>query len=304
MKSNWVKIFIVIFSLWGVPAYAQGTLSPEIVFYIISGLAIIVAILVLVVAIIVLQILRLFLKKQAEASGIVTEAKPSQSWWQKFLTKANDAVPIDREQEIILDHNYDGIRELDNHLPPWWKWLFYITIIFAVVYMVAYHVVDTLPLQTEEYEAEMALAEEDRLARLADQPQKSIDESNVVFDGSEEALASGRQVFNLNCAACHKEDGGGGIGPNLVDSYWLHGGSVQDIFRTVKVGVPDKGMIAWKDMLSPEQMQNVSSYIISLQGTTPANPKAPQGELYVEEAPTELDTLSETKDTSQIVLMQ
>ena len=116
--------------------------------------------------------------------------------------------------------------------------------------------------------------------RMANQPAEAIDESTVQFVQDEASLASGKQVYDNNCSQCHRPDGGGSIGPNLTDEYWLHGGSIQDIFRTVKVGVPAKGMISWEPLLSPEQMQNVSSYIMTLQGTNPANPKAPQGEPY------------------------
>jgi len=263
-------------------ASAQSSMSSVEAFYIVSGFVLVVSVLVLAVALVVLQVLRAFVKKELDKTAEVEaeEVEEEPSWWKKMLTKANDAVPVEQEREIILDHNYDGIRELDNHLPPWWKWLFYVTIIFGVVYIAVYHVFGTMPLQTEEYQAEMAIAEEQRLERLANQPASDIDESNVEFVQDAQALSQGKSIFNLNCAACHKEDGGGGIGPNLTDEYWIHGGSIQDVFRTIKVGVPEKGMISWEVMLSPDQMQNVSSYVLTLQGTTPANPKEPQGEIY------------------------
>jgi len=259
-------------------AQAQDTLGSAEAFYIISGFVLLVSILVLAVAIVVLQVLRVFVRRELEAKGVVEEKKAP--WWKKFLTKANDAVPVEEEQTVMLDHNYDGIRELDNHLPPWWKWLFYVTIIFAVAYLLLYHVFGTMPLQIEEYQAEMAVAEKAQMARMADQPVSNIDESNVTYLDDPDALADGAKIFKMNCAACHKEDGGGGIGPNLTDQYWLHGGSIKDIFKTIKNGVPDKGMISWESMLSPDKIQNVASYVKSLQGTTPANPKEPQGELY------------------------
>ncbi|MDX1627910.1 MAG: cbb3-type cytochrome c oxidase N-terminal domain-containing protein [Fulvivirga sp.] len=287
MKSKYKKALVFIMLLLsGLGVHAQDTFSSPQTFYIISGFMLVAAILVLIVAIIVLQVLRVFVNKElaqkAEATGEAAERK--KSWWQKMLTKANDAVPVEKEEEILLDHNYDGIRELDNHLPPWWKWLFYATIIFSVVYLAAYHMLDTLPLQKEEYEMEVALAEEAKQARLANQPESTIDENNVEFVDDATALQDGKQVYNMNCAACHREDGGGGIGPNLTDAYWIHGGSIQDIFKTVKHGVPEKGMIAWEVMLSPEQMQNVSSYILTMQGSDPPNAKEPQGEIYNPEA--------------------
>lgn len=292
MKKHTYKILGALFTvlLLDTSLSAQSTdngfeMSSATAFYIVSGFVLLVAILVLIVSIVVLQVLRVFVERQAKEKVIAegVEVIKEKNWWQKFLTRANDAVPVEEEETIVLDHNYDGIRELDNHLPPWWKWLFYATIIFAVIYLAAYHVFDSLPLSAEEYEMAMTEAEEARLARLAGQPVKNIDEDNVEFVTDESSLAKGKQIFNLNCQQCHKEDGGGGIGPNLTDKYWLHGGSVRDIFRTIKVGVPEKGMISWEPLLSPEQMQNVASFVMTLRGTTPANPKGPQGELYVPE---------------------
>jgi cytochrome c oxidase cbb3-type subunit III len=145
-------------------------------------------------------------------------------------------------------------------------------------------------LQKAEYDKEIAQAE----AKKAAMP-VTFDEANIAFDDSPDALAKGKQIYVNNCAACHREDGGGGIGPNLADEYWLHGGSMQEVYDLIKEGVPDKGMIAWKQMLSPEQMKNVASYILTFQGTTPPQAKEPQGEKYVpqeaeapqEEAPAE-----------------
>jgi len=305
-KSNKLLLILSMLLIHNV-ASAQSSMSSAEAFYIVSGFVLVVSVLVLAVAIVVLQVLRAFVKKEldkkAEAEGVVIEEEPS--WWKKMLTKANDAVPVEKEREIILDHNYDGIRELDNHLPPWWKWLFYVTIIFGVVYLAVYHVFGTMPLQTEEYQAQMEIAEQERLARLANQPASNIDESNVEFVEDAVALSNGKQIFNLNCAACHKEDGGGGIGPNLTDEYWIHGGSIQDIFRTIKVGVPEKGMISWEVMLSPDQMQNVASYVMTMQGTTPANPKEPQGEIYNaevldEEEEMEIDSVETEVDSTQV----
>ena len=253
---------------------------------VLLGFVFLVAIVVLLVCIVLLRVLKLLTReamvKKAGLEGEVAVEEP-ENWWSKFLTTANDAVPIEEEEAIILDHNYDGIRELDNHLPPWWKWMFYATIVFGIVYLAAYHVFDKMPLQEAEYLAEIEQAEEVRLARLANQPAKVIDENNVEVVTDPIALNKGEKIFIRNCAQCHAEDGGGNIGPNLTDEYWLHGGGVVDIFVTIREGVPDKGMIPWGPLLSSEQIQNVTGYIMTLNGTTPANPKAPQGELYVPE---------------------
>lgn len=193
------------------------------------------------------------------------------------IFKFTDAVPIEREGEIILDHNYDGIRELDNKLPPWWVYMFYATIVFGVFYMWYYHIYGSGNIQEDEYIAEMQQAEI-QMKLMA----SKVDENSVALLTDAAKIKNGEAVFVANCAPCHGKQGQGGVGPNLTDEYWLHGGSVKDIFKTVKYGVPAKGMIPWQAQLSPGQIQEVSSYIVKLKGTNPANPKAPQGELYKE----------------------
>ena len=183
-------------------------------------------------------------------------------------------------KDELLDHDYDGIRELDNHLPPWWTYLFYATVVFAVVYVFLYHVTDTFPLQDEEYAIEVAEASAAAELRMAANVEAGgFDESTLEYSDDPAILASGETIYTRQCAVCHKADGGGSIGPNLTDKYWIHGATIQDIYTTVKVGVADKGMISWESMLSPEQMRDVSSYIISIGGTNPAGAKGPQGEL-------------------------
>jgi len=198
-----------------------------------------------------------------------------------FIQKLTDTVPIEEEEAILTDHDYDGIRELDNNLPPWWKYLFYVTIVFAVVYLYYYHVSATGKLQIEEYTQELAIAEKEKEAymKLA---ANSIDETNVKLS-DEKGIEKGQALYQQNCAACHGAAGEGGVGPNLTDPYWIHGGGIKNVFKTIKYGVPQKGMISWKAQLSPSAMQDVASYIISIQGTNPANGKEPQGDLYTGE---------------------
>lgn len=194
-----------------------------------------------------------------------------------------DNVPIEEESNVMLDHEYDGIRELDNNLPPWWKYMFYATIIFAIVYLIRFHITGSGKLSHEEYQAEMeqaALAKEEALADAGDQ----VNEDNVSLLIDEASLAKGAAIFKGNCATCHMESGAGGAGPNLTDEYWIHGGGIKNVFSTIKYGVPAKGMIAWQSQFNPTQMQQVASYVLSLQGTNPANAIAPQGELWVPEA--------------------
>ena len=306
MKKVLHKVLMIFFLIFtSVGAYAQDAtlaVDSKTVFYVVTGFVFVIAVLVLMVSVVVLQLLRTFVRQQAEQlaaeRGEVYEEE--ESAWKKLWDKVNDFRPMEEERELVLDHNYDGIRELDNHLPPWWKWLFYVTIIFAVVYLAAYHVFDALPLQEEEYIAQIEAAEAAAASRMASLPESNIDETTVVMVEDAGLLGKGRQVFNNNCAQCHKESGAGGIGPNLTDDYWLHGGSIQDIFRTIKVGEPEKGMISWEPLLSPDQMQNVASYIMTLKGSNPPDAKEPQGELYVPEEITPGTTETESDSTQAV----
>ena len=208
--------------------------------------------------------------------------KKEPSIWTKLDQMLNDSVPMEQEASIVLDHEYDGIRELDNHLPPWWKYMAYMTIVFSVIYIFVYHVSESMPLQITEYENEIAAAELAK-ANVVQAPGMVIDESSLVFDNDPAVIASGKKVYEMQCVACHKTDGAGGIGPNLADDYWLHGGSITDVFKTVRYGVPDKGMISWEGVLSLAKINDVTMYIRTLKGTTPTGAKGPQGELYAGE---------------------
>ncbi|RMF02969.1 MAG: cytochrome C oxidase subunit III [Bacteroidetes bacterium] len=213
------------------------------------------------------------------------------SWWQRQYKKWTKVVPVEKEQDIMLDHNYDGIRELDNSLPPWWVAMFYITIAISVVYLGYYHVLDYGYSSTEAYEIEMEEAQAAIKAYLAKQAD-AVDETNVSLLVDEQDLALGETTFKTYCAACHGQYGEGGVGPNLTDNYFLHGGDIKDVFKTIKYGVPEKGMIAWQTQLRPADIQRVASYVLSLVGTNPPNPKAPQGELYQVNTPVANDSTS------------
>ena len=198
--------------------------------------------------------------------------------WGKMNVVLNDAIPIEREGEIMTDHEYDGIRELDNNLPPWWKYGFYVSLVAAVIYMLYFHGFGG-KLQEAEYLAEVEQAEKAQEERLAKNG-GGIDESNVTLltDAGKYGAASG--LYQSMCSSCHGTKGEGGVGPNLTDKNWLHGGTVQDIFKTIKYGVTAKGMPAWEKQIAPDMVQKLASYIISLNGTNPPNGKAPQGELF------------------------
>ncbi len=222
---------------------------------------------------ILLGIIRRSPEMQEKAAKVVEK-----SWfWDKF----NKAASIEKEKDILLDHNYDGIQELDNSLPPWWKYGFYLTIVVACIYIYRFHISHEGLSQQEEYAAEMKKGEEDKAAYLA-QSANNVDENTVVLQTDAASLAEGKDIFVKTCAACHLADGGGNVGPNLTDDYWLHGGGIKDVFKSIKYGWQDKGMKSWKDDFSPKQIQELASFVKSLKGTKPAVPKAPQGELYIE----------------------
>jgi cytochrome c oxidase cbb3-type subunit III len=252
----------------------------------------IVIVLIIVVGIALIRVLNTLSQKaeseHAKNAGVAYKPKPS--YWRRFVQKANASVAIENEKSIELDHNYDGIRELDNHLPPWWKWLFYGTIGWAGVYMVVYHFSNSLPLMEDEYRNEVAVAEEQKKKFLADQPKVEVDENSLTYHKDDAIIAKGKEIYSINCSPCHKNDGGGGIGPNLTDEYWIHGGDVKNIYATIKNGVPEKGMISWSNVLSPEQLRDVSYFIISIKGSNPAGAKAPQGEIYQTSSAVKADT--------------
>lgn len=205
-------------------------------------------------------------------------------FWTRLRKKYwEDAVPIEREEEITFHHAYDGIRELDNHLPPWWVNMFILTCIWAAVYMWYYHWGGNGPSQEEQYRQDVAVAKQE-MARVLAGKAESVDESSVTALSDAASLSDGQTIFTSLCAACHGQKGEGGVGPNMTDDHWIHGGGIKNVFKTIKYGVPEKGMIAWAAQLKPSDMQKVSSYILTLKGTNPPNPKAPQGEVWKEEA--------------------
>ncbi len=252
--------------------------TQEVVFYALLGLVFITAVLVLVVALYVLQMLKTFvLKDMSEEQRVAYEAEPS--WFDKLWNNWNDLRPMEEEEALILDHDYDGIKELDNHLPPWWKGLFYLTIVYGVIYIMVFHVFKTAPLQAEQYKLEMAAAEE--MKNSLPQPEVDFDENTVTFTDDAGDLIAGKEIFERQCGTCHKNDGGGLAGPNLTDQYWKHGGGMQNIYKTVKNGIPNTAMISWESLLNPVKMRQVSAYVMTLEGTNPPGAKAAEGELWV-----------------------
>ena len=203
-------------------------------------------------------------------------------WYKKLMEKLTKTKSADNEDQLLLEHDYDGIKELDNNLPPWWVYLFYASIVFAVVYMVQYEVLGA-DNQEMELRKEVAQAKIDIATYMKTAPDM-MDEKTVTLLTDPADLAAGKEIFTTNCAACHRADGGGQIGPNLTDEQWILGGGIKNVFHTLVNGGRDgKGMISWKGTLKPKEMQKVASYILSLKGSNPPDAKAPEGEVWVEE---------------------
>lgn len=260
--------------LYGVIAFVLGSLSLAIYFLLLKN------------------------KYQMEArlrTGKPKERSQFLRWWSqldaKYFTKA---ASLEKEADVLLDHDYDGIKELDNALPPWWKWGFYITIVVGIIYLFRFHVVKTGPTPLEEYDLEMKIA----AAQLEDYRKnrmESFDEKTVTLANAE-GIADGKKIYAGTCFPCHGASGeGNAVGPNLTDKYWLHGGSLGEVFKTINIGVPDKGMQAWGKQFSPSDIRNLASFVLSLQGTQPANAKAPQGNLF--EPGKASDTTANKKDS-------
>ena len=246
-----------------------------------SGLAtnwnMIMAIIVLIAELFVVIVLILRIRSLLNELVPQSEKAASQFKFPKLLDNFNASVAIEHEKDILLDHNYDGIKELDNNLPPWWKYSFIISIFWAISYFSYFHLLGG-PSSHDEYDTAMRQAKEQQEAYARANAGK-VDENSVTLADAA-GITDGKEIFMANCSPCHGKNGEGVVGPNLTDDYWLHGGNIKDLFKTIKFGWPAKGMKSWQADLSALQIKNVASYIKSLHGTNPANAKAPQGDLY------------------------
>lgn len=222
-------------------------------------------------------------EQKAKLEEVSSVAITDSEWMKKLMKLLTKSEPIENEGTLLLDHDYDGIKELDNNLPPWWIYLFYACIAFAAIYLVRFEIMGAddqeMELKKEMTQAKIEVAEYMKTAP------DLMDEKTVTLLTDAPSLAEGKTIFTTNCAACHRADAGGQIGPNLTDDRWILGGGIKNLFHTVTNGGRDgKGMIAWKGTLKPKEIQKVTSYIISLKGSNPKDPKAPEGEVWVEEA--------------------
>ncbi|MCF3108525.1 c-type cytochrome [Niabella sp. CC-SYL272] len=228
--------------------------------------------------------------RKARLSSKKEAYKGLTAWWRK----ANKLKPMEEEQSLDVGHSYDGIRELDNATPPWFTIAFVASIVFGIGYLWRYHVLHAAPNQYEEYEIAVTKSNL-KLAAYMKSKGDAVNENTVVMADAA-GIEAGKKLFMNNCTACHGNAGQGGVGPNLTDDYWLHGGAIGDVFKTIKLGVVEKGMMSWKDVFSAEQIAEIASYIKSIHGSNPAGAKEPQGALF-KDAPAGTDSTAR-KDSS------
>lgn len=192
----------------------------------------------------------------------------------------------DPKEPLLLDHDYDGIRELDNKLPRWWVWLFNFTIVFAVAYFTYFHVLHEGKLMAAQYKDEMRVGEQIKAGAMVE-----FEKSMASLQPSKDplVLAEGKDTFLKLCAPCHRPDGGGLVGPNLCDDYWIHGSNFVDNLATIWNGVPSKGMVTWKGVLKPSTIYAAGSYIYTLRGSNPKNPKPPENLVPAKTGPSEFE---------------
>jgi cytochrome c oxidase cbb3-type subunit 3 len=286
--------------------------KPAFIEYPITQFFLLMVLLILIAIELILKSIEnvMFQTLSEEGKERYLESKSKQlewSWGKKMYQKLLGSKPIEAEGEIILDHNYDGIKELDNELPPWWVYLFYATIIFGVIYLIRFEIYGDYD-QDLEYELEVAEAQA-QIEAYKKTAKDLVDVNTVALLTEASDISAGKSIFETNCVVCHMADGGGGIGPNLTDEYWILGGGIKNVFNTISEGGrAGKGMVSWKQTLKPLEMAQVASYLLSFQGTTPANPKAAEGDLWVDEnapkeesAPNEATPDQETDSTSVVI---
>lgn len=308
-KNGPNAILIILFSGFATQASALTTEAPAMAvkdnlwLYVENSELYVLLIIALLLLGFLLHMVRMFYKfiymmkpeeqRKKEAKKLIKERKKRRESFARSLT---GAVPIEEEANIDLGHDYDGIRELDNPMPPWWLAGFFISIVFAVIYMFHYHVLGTGDLQEVEYakvmERENAKVQEYLKAQAMD-----VDETNATLMIDRADLRNGKALFINNCAVCHTENGGGATGPNLTDDYWLYGNDIKDIFKVIKKGAPN-GMPEHQSKFNPIEIQQVASYVLNLEDVSQAQGgKEPQGELMTSD---DLENTTEEKlDTLQ-----
>lgn len=303
---SYIRVLVIFFAVYGAMEYfIDSGDRPAFIKFPMVGLFLLVFLFLLIAIEITINAVETItyqlLTDEQKAKLLISENTgfKESNWYKNLIKSLTKSEPIENEGEILLDHDYDGIKELDNDLPPWWVYLFYGCIIFAVVYLVRFEIMggDT---QEMELKKEIAQAQID-IAEYKKTAPDLMDENSVTLLTDAADLAAGKVIYTTNCVACHKADGGGQIGPNLTDDHWILGGGIKEVFHTISNGGRDgKGMIAWsKSGMKPKEIQLVSSYVLSLKGTNPADAKAPEGEVWVD-ANTTKSNVAPKVDSTQV----
>jgi cytochrome c oxidase cbb3-type subunit 3 len=269
---------LVFFFIFSISAFAQepkeeirSLSGTDLMLIMLLGLLFFIMVLIVILLVNALSVLK-------QVTHAKSEKVEKVSWWKKFVGLG---VSLSDEKTILIEgHDYDGIQELDNRMPPWLQSLFLVTVVIAIVYS-TYYFSGMGDFQIAELDKEIALADIEKKAYL-EKVGSSMDENTVTQLTETTGIDQGKAIFQEKCTACHGAEAGGGVGPNLTDQYWLHGGNIKNIFKVIKYGVPEKGMISWEKQLSPTDIQKVASFVLSLKGSKPANAKEPQGELFEE----------------------
>ena len=262
-----IVLFAMVFYLMILPKAPEGNWHLWVIK--VLGVAIGIGVLTVLNAVMFLTNGRKVILGVDEKPVLGANEKREPTWVDKMF----QIKPTFLDAEVDLKEDFDGISELDNPPPPWFMWLFYSTVVFAGVYLVRYTWMHYAPGQVEEYNADM----KEVLAMKA-KAAGNVDENNVTIETDKAKLAEAASIFKEKCAVCHGEKAEGKNGPNLTDDNWIHGNSAKEVFKTIKYGVLEKGMVAWKDQISPVKMKALTTYILTLRGTNPAGAKAPEGE--------------------------
>jgi len=287
MSPWWIRIPLLFFTVFGLMEYfIDSGDQPAFMAYPIAALFLVFVLLLLIGIEVILasieNVMFQTLSEEGKERYMASTAKRWEwTWGKELYNKLLGSKPMEAETEIILDHNYDGIRELDNKLPPWWVYMFYATIIFGVVYMARFHVFGDYDQDTE-YLTELSIAQAE-IEEYRKTAKDMVDVNTVELLTGASDVSAGKAIFEASCVACHMADGGGGIGPNLTDANWILGGGIKNVFNTISEGGRDgKGMVAWKQSLKPLEMAQVSSYVLAFQGMTAANPKVAEGDIWID----------------------
>jgi len=287
----YVRVPVIFFIIFGAIEYFidSGDRPAFIKYPMINVVLLVVLLLLIAVEIIISAVDNIIYQILPEEEKVKLAAEENLKikeslWFKNLMSKLTRTVPIENEAALLLSHDYDGIKELDNNLPPWWVYLFYGCILFGAVYLVRFEIMGG-DNQEMELKKELAQAKIDVAEYMKTAPDL-MDEKTVTLLTEPADLALGKEIFTTNCAACHRADAGGQIGPNLTDDHWILGGGIKNVFHTITNGGRDgKGMVSWKtNGMKPRDIQKVASYVLSLRGSNPKDPKAPDGEIWVEEA--------------------